>query len=128
MGDVGQLRAQRVLSRLRTVTSELSGCAPSELDEASTFLELGFDSLFLTQLAAAFQREYGLKVTFRQLYDELPTLRAMADHIDQALPPETATPHPAEAEDAVTASTVHPPVQPSPASPPPAPAAASASS
>lgn len=130
MADVGQLRAQRVLSRLRTVTSELSGCAPSELDEASTFLELGFDSLFLTQLAAAFQREYGLKVTFRQLYDELPTLRAMADHIDQALPPETAAPHPAEAEaeDAVTASTVHPPVQASPASPPPAPAAASAAS
>lgn len=122
MGEVGQLRAQRVLSRLRAVTSALSGCPPSELDEASTFLELGFDSLFLTQLAGAFQREYGLKVTFRQLYDDLPTLRAMADHIDQALPPEVATPHPAEAT--APLPTPHPAVQPSPPTSPPAPGAA----
>ena len=88
MGDVDRLRAQRVLTRLRTVASELSGCDPAELDDGSTFLELGFDSLFLTQLATEFQREYGLRITFRQLFDELPTLRALAEHIDAQLPAE----------------------------------------
>lgn len=95
MGDVDRIRAQRVLARLRTVASELSGYEPADLNEASTFLEIGFDSLFLTQLATAFQREYGLRITFRQLFDELPTLRALADHIDRQLPPETPVPTPA---------------------------------
>lgn len=96
MGDVNQLRAHRILARLRDVAAELSGYDPAELAETSSFLDLGFDSLFLTQLASAFQGEYGLKITFRQLFDELPTLRALADHIDAQLPAEVAmAPQPA---------------------------------
>jgi glutamate-1-semialdehyde aminotransferase/aryl carrier-like protein len=105
MGDVDRLRAQRVLTRLRTVASELSGCDPAELDDGSTFLELGFDSLFLTQLATEFQREYGLRITFRQLFDELPTLRALAEHIDAQLPPEMPVHAPVESAAAPTAPT-----------------------
>lgn len=88
MGDVNQMRAQRLLERLRALTAELSGFDSKDLIETATFLDLGFDSLFLTQLATAFQGEYGLKITFRQLFDELPTLRALADYIDEQLPPE----------------------------------------
>ena len=91
MGNVEQLRAQRIVARLRTVASDLSGYDANDLVETSTFLDLGFDSLFLTQLAAAFQGEYGLKITFRQLFDELPTLRALAEHIDRQLPPESVS-------------------------------------
>lgn len=94
MGAAGQLRVARIVERLRTVAADLSGYAPDDLVETSTFLDLGFDSLFLTQLASAFQGEYGVKVTFRQLFDELPTLRALAEHLDRALPPEE-TPLPA---------------------------------
>lgn len=89
MGDVDRIRTQRVLARLRTVASELSGCDVADLNEASTFLELGFDSLFLAQLAIAFQHEYGVRITFRQLFDELPTLRGVAEFIDRQLPAET---------------------------------------
>lgn len=88
MGDVNQLRAHRILARLRALAAELSGYDASDLSETSSFLDLGFDSLFLTQLASTFQGEYGLKITFRQLFDELPTLRALADHIDANLPAE----------------------------------------
>ena len=88
MGDINQKRLHRLLERLRTIASELSGFDAADLVETSTFLELGFDSLFLTQLATAFQSEYGVKVTFRQLFDELPTLRDLADYIDRQLPPE----------------------------------------
>ena len=89
MGDVDRIREQRVLARLRAIASELSGYAPAELSETATFLELGFDSLLLAQLATEFQREYGLKVTFRQMFDELPTLRAMAAHVDRLMPAES---------------------------------------
>ena len=67
MGDVDRIRAQRVLVRLRAVASELSGYEPADLNEASTFLELGFDSLFLTQLATAFppMTAYGMPAASR---------------------------------------------------------------
>src|SRR5690349_4724719 len=90
MGTVGQLRVAKIIERLRAVAADLSGYAPEDLVEGSTFLDLGFDSLFLTQLASAFQGEYGIKITFRQLFDELPTLRALAEHLDRMLPPEEA--------------------------------------
>ncbi len=92
MGTVGQLRVARIVERLRMVAADLSGYAPDDLAEGATFLDMGFDSLFLTQLAGAFQGEYGVKVTFRQLFDELPTLRALAEHVDAALPPEELPP------------------------------------
>lgn len=88
MGSVNQLRAQRILARLRTLAADLSGYDAADMVETSTFLDLGFDSLFLTQLASTFQGEYGLKITFRQLFDELPTLHALAEYIDAKLPAE----------------------------------------
>jgi acyl carrier protein len=88
MGDTGTQRAQQVLERLRALTAELSGYDAKDLVDTSSFLELGFDSLFLTQLAGAYQNAYGLKITFRQLFDELPSLRALANHIDANLPLE----------------------------------------
>lgn len=90
MSEVGNIRVHSVLERLKGLASDLSGYDPAEMDVTSTFLDMGFDSLFLTQLATAFQREYGLKITFRQLFDELPTLRALAEYIDGQLPPEVA--------------------------------------
>jgi amino acid adenylation domain-containing protein len=86
------MRTQRLLERLRIVTSEQSGYDVKDVIETQTFLELGFDSLFLTQLAEAFRNEYGLKITFRQLFDELPTIRSLADYIDKHLPPEALVP------------------------------------
>ncbi|WP_411832478.1 aminotransferase class III-fold pyridoxal phosphate-dependent enzyme [Pseudoxanthomonas mexicana] len=107
MGKVDQLRVQRIVERLRAVAADLSGHAPADLVENATFLDLGFDSLFLTQLASAFQGEYGVRITFRQLFDELPTIRALAEHLDRQLPPdapvETAAETPAAAAAAVAA-------------------------
>ena len=63
-----------------------------------TFLELGFDSLFLTQVAGAFRKEFGVKVTFRQLLEDFATINTLAGHLDAQLPPEAvkpATPAPA---------------------------------
>ena len=81
-----------VMERLKALAAELSGFDTAELVETKTFLELGFDSLFLTQLASAFQNAFGLKITFRQLFDELPTLAALAQHIEKHKPAQAAAP------------------------------------
>ncbi len=61
-----------------------------------TFLELGFDSLALTQVAQQIQKELGVKVTFRQMMEAFSSLSALAEHMDQQMPPD-AVPAPAPA-------------------------------
>ena len=44
---------------------------------AATFLELGFDSLLLSQVATQIQRKFSVKIAFRQSFGELSTIPAL---------------------------------------------------
>ena len=81
-------RKQRILAELINITHNLSGIEAADLDVNATFLELGFDSLFLTQANAEFRKKFNVKITFRQLLQEAPTLDALAQFVDNNLPPE----------------------------------------
>ena len=83
-------RVERLEAQLTELTAELSGYDASELIPTHTFLELGFDSLFMTQLAIVFSKELNVPISFRQLFDEIPTLSSMAVFVDSQLPEETA--------------------------------------
>src|SRR5579863_107486 len=74
------------------IFEELSGIEAAAFDGAATFLELGFDSLFLTQVSQAILSKFALKITFRQLLDKLSTLESLAAHLDEKLAPETFQP------------------------------------
>lgn len=79
-------RRQKLATSLAGMLSGLSGVPPSDLDCAASFLELGFDSLFLTQVAQALERQFPVKVTFRQLIDELNSIDELSAYLDQVLP------------------------------------------
>jgi len=81
-------RHERIRRRLAGVLGALSGIDPATLDPERPFLEMGFDSLFLTQASLGFKREFKVKITFRQLFDEAPTLDALARYVDGVLAPE----------------------------------------
>jgi amino acid adenylation domain-containing protein len=81
-------RKDRIIAKLAHTFAELSGMEAGELDPAATFLELGFDSLFLTQVSQALQSGFGVKITFRQLLDQLASIEALANYMDEQLPPE----------------------------------------
>ena len=83
-------RRERVISRLREIANDLSGIPMESLQEDVSFLELGFDSLFLTQLSMAYQKEFSVRITFRQLFDDLSTLAALSYYIDSNLPAEAS--------------------------------------
>ncbi|MCR9016496.1 polyketide synthase [Aquiflexum gelatinilyticum] len=57
-------------------------------DNTATFIELGFDSLLLTQLASKIKQEFKLNITFRQLNESLASLDSLAIHLDSQLPKE----------------------------------------
>ena len=82
-------RLAGILSSLKDVFNELSGIDVADLDAAATFLDLGFDSLFLTQASLTIQNRFKVKISFRQLLDDLSTLEALANHLDKILPAES---------------------------------------
>jgi acyl transferase domain-containing protein len=86
---VSSHRYTEVLAKLQALFSDISGIEAAALDAATPFLELGLDSLLLTQASTAMQKAFGVKVTFRQLLEDLSTLEALATRLVQTLPPTT---------------------------------------
>uniref|UniRef100_A0A7V2ZI69 Amino acid adenylation domain-containing protein n=1 Tax=Ignavibacterium album TaxID=591197 RepID=A0A7V2ZI69_9BACT len=78
-------RKEYVSGILKDILEELSGIKKAELDENKTFLELGFDSLFMTQVSLAFQKKFDVKITLRQLLETSPSISAIAEFIDGSL-------------------------------------------
>ncbi|MFK7913288.1 MAG: amino acid adenylation domain-containing protein [Pseudomonadales bacterium] len=83
-----QSRFEYIADRLATILQELSGRGADEIDSAESFVDMGFDSLFLTQANLRFKKEFKVKVTFRQLFEDAPTINALAQYIDAQLPEE----------------------------------------
>ncbi|MEW6352921.1 MAG: amino acid adenylation domain-containing protein [Pseudomonadota bacterium] len=81
-------RREKLLPMLQEALSELSGLDITAIGATTTFLEMGFDSLFLTQISHALQKKFNVKVPFRQLLEESATLEALAGYLDRSLPTE----------------------------------------
>jgi amino acid adenylation domain-containing protein len=81
-------RATQVQAALVEMFAELSGIDLSTTDSTTTFLELGFDSLFLTQAAQALQEKFSIKVTFRQLLNDVASLDALIEYVASYLSPD----------------------------------------
>jgi amino acid adenylation domain-containing protein len=81
-------RPQRIQTLLTEIFEGLSGQDISTFDGTTTFLEMGFDSLFLTQVTQALQEKLNLKITFRQLLGDLSSLEALSAYVDEKLPPD----------------------------------------
>ncbi|MGA8233752.1 MAG: amino acid adenylation domain-containing protein [Candidatus Acidiferrales bacterium] len=79
-------RPVKIRSILNEIFEDLSGVDTSQADGAASFLELGFDSLFLTQVTQSLQSKFDLKITFRQLLGNLGSLDALSEYIDCKLP------------------------------------------
>ncbi|MCW2589366.1 MAG: hypothetical protein JWQ86_1793 [Mycobacterium sp.] len=79
-------RSAALLSHLQTVFADLSGVDPAILTPDTTFLEIGFDSLFLTQAASALQKQFATEITLRTLVEDVPTLNLLVERILPTLP------------------------------------------
>ncbi len=71
---------------------EVTGLELADADPGASFVDLGLDSLFLTQAALQVHKRFGVKVTFRQLMESFTTLDSLAAHLDEQLPPEAEAP------------------------------------
>ena len=97
----GPVRVERIAQKLQGILMELSGMRPSDVDESATFLEMGFDSLFLAGLSRKLEAEFGISVDFGQLADF--RVGDLSLHLDQALPPGAGPSLPAQGGSSSTA-------------------------
>jgi len=91
---VSESRKQRLIPLLKEVLETTSGLDIASADEVTTFLEMGLDSLSLTQVALALKKKFKVKITFRHLLEDYPNLGTLSDFVDQSLPAD-AFPAPA---------------------------------
>ena len=85
-------RRDRLTHELLALVAELSGLEVGPGQEQTTFLEMGFDSLFLTQVTQALEAKYRVKIRFAQLLDDLSTPEQLAAYLDATLPSEPQAP------------------------------------
>ncbi|MGI4886523.1 MAG: amino acid adenylation domain-containing protein [Janthinobacterium lividum] len=86
------MRKPTLLTALSEVLENASGIEMAGVSPDLTFLEIGFDSLLITQLALALKKQFGLPITFRQLNESYATPNQLVDYLDQALPPAAYQP------------------------------------
>ena len=110
-----------LLAELQHLLSDLSGIDLAAAPSSTTFLELGLDSLLLSQAALTISRKFGVKITFRQLLQDTGTLELLAAHIAKhraptpaplAVPAVAAAPQPVQPKPAAAAPSAHGPFRP----------------
>jgi glutamate-1-semialdehyde aminotransferase/acyl carrier protein len=77
-----------MLAELEALITDLSGTELTDAEPEASFLELGFDSLFLTQLTQGIQAKFRVKLTFRQIMESYPTLESLAAHLEATVAPQ----------------------------------------
>ena len=75
-----------LLTRLRCAIEEVTGTEIAEAEQSMSFIELGLDSLALTQLALHLSNAFSLKLSFRQLMEDVSSLELLLAHVDALMP------------------------------------------
>jgi len=78
-------RKDRIRAVVMTLLAEISGIEASQIDSTAMFMEQGFDSLLLTQVALAIRKEFSAKVSFSQLMNQFPNVDLLVEHLDATI-------------------------------------------
>jgi amino acid adenylation domain-containing protein len=81
-------------AKLRDILEDASGIELAGVRPDQSFLEMGLDSLLLTQVAQTLRKEFGLPFTFRQLMSTYRTPDQLVAYLDAELPAEAFRPEP----------------------------------
>ncbi|MGQ4584032.1 amino acid adenylation domain-containing protein [Lysobacter sp. F60174L2] len=98
-------RKPRLMGEVRDLFEDIVGFDLSDADTDANFMELGLDSLMLTQVALQLQKAFPVAVTFRQLMGDCSSLDRLVAMLDTQMPAEAA---PAPAANAVVAPVAAP--------------------
>jgi amino acid adenylation domain-containing protein len=84
--QTSQMRKTRLIEKLKTILEEASGLEMDQMDNQSSFIEMGLDSLLLTQVSLLIKKEFSVPVSFRQLNENCGSLDLLAAYLDEKMP------------------------------------------
>ena len=85
-------RLPRLEQELTRILIDVSGLSADAIDHDTAFVNLGLDSLSLTQATLELERVFGLKLRFRRLMEDLDTLAKLGHFLDNELPADKFAP------------------------------------
>ena len=88
------MRKPIILNKIAEIVEDNSGIEIKSSEFNQSFLELGLDSLVLTQMAINLKNEFNTPISFRQLNDEFGSPDLLATHLDNVLSEEIYAPKP----------------------------------
>jgi len=89
--DSAAARKARLRAELREMLGNLHGTPLGADADETGFLELGFDSLALTQAALEIERRFSVKIKFRRLMEDLDNIARLSAMLQEVLPQEAQT-------------------------------------
>ena len=78
-------RKDSLIEKINSIIESASGIDINDANPLSNFMELGLDSLLLTQIASIIKKEFNVPVSFRQLNEELNSVDQLAQYLDANL-------------------------------------------
>lgn len=81
----GSTPLKKLQTQTSTIITDISGVIYPQDSYSNHFLELGLDSLTLTQVALKLQKEFKVPISFRQLNEDLVTIDSLADYLHKTL-------------------------------------------
>lgn len=87
--DLAKLTPTRkniLIEKLKGILEDTSGIEMANISSEMSFIEMGLDSLLLTQVAISLKKTFSLPITFRQLNQDLDNLERLATFLDENLP------------------------------------------
>jgi amino acid adenylation domain-containing protein len=89
------MRKTILIGQINDLIETASGLDMADVTPDMSFLEIGLDSLLLTQVALTLKKEFDVPITFRQLTNDFTTPALLADYLDQQLPGDVTPSAPA---------------------------------
>lgn len=71
------------IGKVKEILENTSGIDVSDTNPLNNFMEIGLDSLMLTQIAAGLKKEFQLPITFRMLNEDLDSIDKLADYLSE---------------------------------------------
>jgi iturin family lipopeptide synthetase A len=72
---------RRVRERVSRMISDLLGVSSDAIDPQIAFLEMGLDSIALIGVVRQVEREFGLRIEIREIFEALQNVERLSDHI-----------------------------------------------
>ncbi len=80
------MMTNRLTEQIKTILYEASGIEMQEMQPGSTFIEMGFDSLLLTQISISLTKKFNVPVSFRNLNENFDTIETLAAYLETKMP------------------------------------------